>query len=155
MFKSDINDKDIQVAVKITNWLLTDSLFYDEIRKLTKFSHTRVNGEYVAEILYANRHSKMEVVGYKTLYPYRWPFPKVKGYYSHENPDKIFVNLRSVHTMDRFDHVGNFIHEKMHSLGYEHKGNSRNKFNNIESVPYKIGYLAKSFAMEKWNDVEL
>lgn len=155
MFRTNIEDKEVQEAVKIANWLLTDSMFYDEIKKIERFTHTELNGSDIAEVLFENRYSEMEVVGYKTFYPYRWPFPKVKGFYSHETPDKINVNLRALHTMDTFDHVGNLIHEKMHSLGFEHQGNSRNKFNNIDSAPYKIGYLARSFGQRKWNDVKL
>lgn len=40
----------------------------------------------------------------------------------------------------------NLIHEYCHNLGYKHKGNKRNKHNNIYSVPYGVGDIIKNEA---------
>lgn len=153
MFKSDINDRELQVAIKMSNWLLTDSQFYDELAQIESFSHSNLTGRQVAAILRDARYKDMEIVGYKTLYPYMWPFPKVKGYYTKNKPNKIHVNLRALKDMDIFDHVVNNIHEFLHSIGFTHKGNNKLKYNNLNSIPYRVGYLAGSFAKRKWFNV--
>lgn len=140
--------KKLKDAAMVANWLLTSSEFYDEIEKVKTFTHSNEDGFEVSRKLKNNRHiMQVNVKEYKSL----WPWSKAIGYFSKRRPRDINVNIRKIDSLDVWDYIGNYIHEKMHMLGYSHKGNNKYKHNNVDSVPYLVGYIAKSVARKKFS----
>lgn len=80
------------------------------------------------------------------LYKPKYPWSKAIGYAIASKPNYIFVNSRKLNSLQVEDYVGNFVHEFMHTIGFKHKGNDRNKNRNLESVPYVMGALAEAWA---------
>jgi hypothetical protein len=82
----------------------------------------------------------------------KWPWSKAIGYTLPSKPNYIFINQNMLSTLENADYVGNFAHEFMHLIGFEHKGNYPGKFRNLESVPYVIGSLAEAWARSLDNE---
>jgi len=79
-----------------------------------------------------------------TVTTYRpWnPWTKAIAYAQNNT---IYVNERKLNSLEIADYVGNFCHETMHLLGYQHKGNYVTEYN-LRTVPYVIGSLAEAWA---------
>lgn len=111
--------------------------FFYRVERNKSFNFSTHSGLEVAQKI-NNSNLVIKIKPYTT-----WnPFSKVIG---HAKGDTIFINTRKM-DLSLEDRVCNLFHEYLHLLGYKHKGNSVNDFNN-ETVPYKVARIFSGYVM--------
>jgi len=125
----------IKEAVRITDCVTVQKDFHAEILSVQNFEHYEGENQAIVDSLLSE---KVAVIG-----SYSKKFTKARAY-RDVGTNKIWLNRSKIFKADK-DLINTNIHERLHVLGYKHKGNSRNKYNNINSVPYKVGSLSEKY----------
>ena len=125
----------IKEAVRITNCVTIQKDFHAEILAVEKFEHYSGSNQAIVDSLLSD---KVAVIG-----TYSKRFTKARAY-RNVGTNKIWLNRAKIFKADK-DLINTNIHERLHVLGYGHKGNNRNKYNNINSVPYKVGSMSEKY----------
>lgn len=135
-YENESTLESIAKAIKVANCVTLDPRFHDDIIKNGKYEHFNGDNKEISTKLLSD---KKAIVG-----TYYKRFTKAIAY---RNPgtDKIWFNRKYTKTSSGSSKLNTMIHERLHVLGFGHKGNSKNKYNNIESVPYKVGKLAQTY----------
>ena len=164
----------LERAAEILELVVNSTLFHKEVLNYqwkrrwqgwqTRFSHSDDSREEVLEKLMAgsdqftNRNSEdANEPGDSDIDVWVHPY-RVSGNvigYTLRSHYKTFLNLHYLDNLIRNMGTGdaaaielaeNQLHEYMHNVGYEHRGNRRNRFNNAHSVPYALGDLVGKVA---------
>ena len=123
----------LEEVVRISEYILSDEEFLNEVSKVKKFSSTNLKG--VDVVLSISIGPVATVSSYKTLNPWSsvtaYTTGKMIKFNTRNNP-------RSINSM-----VNTLIHEYMHVLGFHHSGNSSK--GNQESIPYMVGDISETY----------
>ena len=126
-----MDDKTIHQAAALVKKHYNDLVFLKNVAQIESFNFTRDKGIDVAHKINESEIT-MNIKSYRT-----WsPFSKVIG---HAKGDTIFINTRKL-DLSLEDRIENLFHEYLHLLGYSHKGNYVNEFNN-GTVPFKVARI--------------
>jgi hypothetical protein len=122
-------------SAKIANCVTALPQYHSKILAEEYYSHfTGKNSEIVESLL----SDKKAII--KTYFK---RFTKAKAY-RIPGQSEIYINMAKI-SPNTESIIVTLIHERLHVLGYSHRGNNRNKYNNINSVPYKASMLSKGF----------
>lgn len=116
----------LEEVIKVSKCLKTDNYFINEIMAIEKFSSTHDSPPAISEKLKTSLRT-----AYVGFYE-----KKLTNVVAYRQGNYIYFNRLKIRS-DR-DKVGTLIHEYLHLLGYDHKSSK-----DLNSVPYKIGYLAR------------
>jgi hypothetical protein len=127
------NEKIIE-SVKIADCVIKNTDYQNDILGVSSYSHyTGLNTKIVSDLL----SDKKAIVS-----SYYKKYTKASAY-RIPNTNEIYVNRAKLGSHAKT--VASLIHEKYHTLGYGHKGNKKNKYNNINSVPYLASSMSKKY----------
>lgn len=111
--------------------------FLKEVSLIESFTHSDHTGVEVVEALTSS------TIAVARTYSKR--FTRAAAY-RVPGTNEIYINLKKLSKRSRAKQViPTLIHERLHVLGYKHKGNRRAKYNNLESVPYKVSRISKKY----------
>ena len=125
----------IKEAVRVANCVTVNSDFHKEIISIDKYEHFTGDSKDIVKSLIS---SKVAIVG-----TYYKRFTKAIAY-RNIGSDKIWYNTKHAGSSVK-SKVKTMIHERLHVLGYGHKGNNPAKYNNRDSVPYKVSGLGEKY----------
>jgi len=136
-FEIHMDNERIHQAAALVEKHYKDIQFLHKVEMNKTFNFTSRNGLYVAHDIRQSELT-MKIKSYTT-----WnPFSKVIG---HAKGDTIFINTRKL-DLSLEDRIQNLFHEYLHLLGYKHKGNSVNEFNN-GTVPFNVAKIFSQYVM--------
>lgn len=122
----------IKEAADFSGCVVNDKEFMKEIISLS-YSHYDGDSKEIVKSLLSN--TKAVVSSYYKNRPVMA--------YRVVGTNQIYFNRAKKHIGDTCSRVNTSVHERLHVLGYKHKGNKKNRYNNINSVPYKVGNIAQ------------
>lgn len=125
----------ITESIEIANCVTKKKEFHQEILDNGKFEHYDGLNQHIIDMLISETPA---IVG-----TYYKKFSKARAY-RNIGSNKIWLNRAKISNSDE-DLLNTMLHERLHVLGFGHKGNSRNKYNNIDSVPYKVGSISEKY----------
>lgn len=126
--------KSIKEAVRVADCVTKNKDFHNDIINHGEYSHyTSDNKDIVKKLL----SDKKAIV---SSYYKRWS--KAVGY-RIPGTDKIYVNTAK--RLNLAARVVNLIHERLHVLGFIHKGNKKAQYNNSNSVPYAASSYSEKY----------
>lgn len=126
----------VKDTIKIANCVTNEPNFHKEVLENGKYEHFDGDNQDIVDALLSSK--KAEVGTYYKR------FTKAVAY---RNPgtNKIWFNRKFSKNSSGASKLNTMIHERLHVLGFGHKGNSKYKYNNVESVPYKVGKIAQGW----------
>ena len=133
--------KDYYVNGSTLRWVAETIALANCVTPLAAFHKEILEGEYThfegdnSEIVTALTSGvKAKVKTY-----YKW-----KGAQAVRTPgtDTIWINRWKVKTGENHLRLKTMIHERLHVLNFKHLGNKKKKYDNINSVPYKVAEIA-------------
>lgn len=130
-------NKRILDSVKISDCVIYLDSFRDELVKIEAFTHSDKNGVEVYESLLSDKKAVVSSYYKKFTYAAAYRVP---------NTSTIYINLAKSSTYKSLTIA--LIHERLHVLDYKHQGNKRNKYDNINSVPYRVSVIAGKYVDE-------
>lgn len=134
LIKVNVNDENIRKAASIVMKHYKDKQFLELILNVTNFKYTYQSPLQVA-LSIEQAKIEVEVEYYKSFNP--WSRAT-----AHTKNNVIYINTRKFASV--VERSGTLIHECMHVLGYEHKGNRVTSFN-LQTVPYKVQMLFERY----------
>lgn len=135
-YKSESSLSWIAKAIEIADCVTVNKDFHNDILDNGEFTHYTGSSQAIIDSLMSSTTAR--VGSY-----YKWKSKAVA--YRNQGSDKIWFNRyhakRSINQK-----VNTMIHERLHVLGYGHKGNKSYKYNNLSSVPYKVGKIGERYS---------
>lgn len=120
----------------IKKWAVHPEFTDYVIKKRKYFSHT--DGTVVE-----NMAKYVMLMGQKRTIPIKMYYKPYSAALGGWNGVSIYENSAKKMSVTR--RAGHLLHETTHALGWRHKGNYANKFDNVNSFPYSLGYDFESF----------
>ena len=129
-------------VIKTANCITINKNFHKDILSHGSYEHYTGSNKAIVKSLLSN---KVATVG--TYYKKYSVWPKRTSVRAYRNigSNKIYINRANVSNKADANLVNTFIHERLHVLGYGHKGNKKYKYNNINSVPYAVGAKSEKY----------
>ena len=125
----------VKEVAQIADCVTNNTEFHQEIASYPKYEHYDGESSKIVTDLLSD---KKAIVG-----TYYKKFTKARAY-RNVGSDKIWLNRAKLGNVD--SGLNNtMIHERLHVLGYGHKGNKKFQYNNVESVPYKVGKFSEKY----------
>lgn len=123
----------VKETIRIANCVTNEPNFHKEILDNGKYMHFEGENKDIVKALLSSVRAEVGT--------YYKRFTKAIAY-RNVGSNKIWFNRYKAKATSMKGKLETMIHERLHVLGFGHKGNSRNKYNNIESVPYKVAKIA-------------
>lgn len=124
----------------IKKWAVHPEFTDFVIKKRKYFSHTE--GTVVE-----NMTKYVMLMGQQRTIPIRMYYKPYSSALGGWNGVSIYENSAKKMSLNR--RAGHLLHETTHALGWRHKGNYANKFDNVNSFPYALGYDFEEFLILK------
>jgi hypothetical protein len=125
----------IKEAVRIADCATKNKDFHREILSVESYEHYEGEAKAIVESLVSPTIARVGT--------YSKRFTKARAY-RKVGDNKIWVNRKKISKADAA-FLNTMVHERLHVLGYKHKGNDRYQYNNENSVPYKVGRIAQNY----------
>jgi predicted SprT family Zn-dependent metalloprotease len=129
----------VSKLIDVTDCTTKLDSFHKDIIDNNKYEHYEGSNEKIVKDL------KSDVKAHVGTYYKR--FTRARAY-RNVGSNKIWLNRAKISGKIDVDLVNTMIHERLHVLGYQHKGNNKYKYNNVESVPYKVGKISEKYSQE-------
>lgn len=126
----------VKLAVDAADCVTINPEFHQEIINYQKFAHYDGSSTQIVKDLLSDKKAEVST--------YYKRFTKARAY-RNVGTNKIWLNRAKLGYVDP-GLVNTMIHERLHVLGYNHQGNNKYKYNNVESVPYKVGKISEKYA---------
>lgn len=121
-------------VIRIADCVTNLKSFQDEVGSIEKFTSSNDNGTLVVSKMMT---SKKAIVRHYTK--------RASKVTAKTVGDEVYFN-RKMNPRALTSMVNTAIHERLHVLGYHHKGNYPKK--NKESVPYKVGDISEKYIQQ-------
>lgn len=126
----------------IKKWAVHPEFTTFVIKKRTYFSHTE--GTVIENMA---KYTMMMGAGFTIPIKIYWnPASAALGGW---HPEKQAILENSAKKLSVTRRAAHLLHETTHVLGWKHSGNYPEKFDNVNSFPYTIGYLFEEFLVMK------
>ena len=123
--------------VVVANCITNNKDFLAEVSQVESFTHSDHTGKQVAESILQDKQAVARTYSKKFTRAAAYRIP---------NTNKIYINTKKFSSKTRpYKVTPTLMHERMHLLDYKHKGNRRNEYNNLQSVPYVVGKISEKY----------
>lgn len=138
---SEAEKRKIGKAIGLGDTVLNSLEFKEMVSNYTFSENRGMTGQQIWELICTGKDlynpiSDNDIDVFVTMYENFWT--GTIGY-TFPNTFKSWMNRKFFRSFDETKILGNVMHEAMHNFGFDHKDYE----NRFDSVPYKIGYLAR------------